>query len=167
MRILFAVAVATAIVLGIFPIAFRRGLLKPLGELLDAVKQVSSGNYRVRLAVTDPNIYRMQIKAIESAMAEVQADVSIMIPQVITLKELLEVKKNCVKVSELKVGIMMETVRACMRAGRLAEVADFFSFGTNDLTQAVYSFSREDVEKNALSTERILEGLKRIRDAIG
>ena len=85
--------------------------------------------------------------AIESAMAEVPADVSIMIPQVITLQELLSIKANCIKESKLKVGIMMETVRACMRAGRLAEVADFFSFGTNDLTQAVYSFSREDAEK--------------------
>jgi pyruvate,orthophosphate dikinase len=47
---------------------------------------------------------------------------------------------------------MMETVRGCLRAGRLAEVADFFSFGTNDLTQAVYSFSREDAEKKFLTT---------------
>ena len=47
---------------------------------------------------------------------------------------------------------MMETVRACMRAGHLAIEVDFFSFGTNDLTQAVYSFSREDAEKKFLST---------------
>ena len=46
----------------------------------------------------------------------------------------------------------METVRACMRAENLAQDADFFSFGTNDLTQAVYSFSREDAEKEFLST---------------
>ena len=46
----------------------------------------------------------------------------------------------------------METVRACMRAGRLAYEVDFFSFGTNDLTQAVYSFSREDAEKKFLTT---------------
>ncbi|MFC2041192.1 pyruvate, phosphate dikinase [Chloroflexota bacterium] len=140
----------------------------PLHEFLPAEEDVSDSDTRqrikeleeinpmlghrgVRLAITDPNIYRMQIKAIESAMAEVPADVSIMIPQVITLKELLAIKKNCVKDSELKIGTMMETVRACMRAGRLAEVADFFSFGTNDLTQAVYSFSREDAEKKFLS----------------
>jgi pyruvate,orthophosphate dikinase len=49
-------------------------------------------------------------------------------------------------------GVMMETVRACMRAGRLADEVDFFSFGTNDLTQAVFSFSREDAEKKFLST---------------
>ncbi len=110
------------------------------------------GHRGVRVAVTDPNIYKMQVEAIEAARAEVPANVSAMIPQVITLKELLEIKKNCFEGSSLKVGTMMETVRACMRAGRLAEVADFFSFGTNDLTQAVYSFSREDAEKKFLST---------------
>ncbi|MFC2035644.1 pyruvate, phosphate dikinase [Chloroflexota bacterium] len=140
----------------------------PLHEFLPAEEDVSDsyirqrikeleeinpmlGHRGVRLAVTDPNIYRMQIEAIESAMTKVPANVSIMIPQVITLKELLEIKNNCIKDSQLKVGTMMETVRACMRAGRLAEVADFFSFGTNDLTQAVYSFSREDVENKFLS----------------
>ncbi|MFC1958426.1 pyruvate, phosphate dikinase [Chloroflexota bacterium] len=126
--------------------SYTRQRIKELEEINPML-----GHRGVRLAVTDPNIYRMQIKAIESAMAEVPADVSIMIPQVITLKELLAIKKNCVKDSELKIGTMMETVRACMRAGRLAEVADFFSFGTNDLTQAVYSFSREDAEKKFLS----------------
>ena len=109
------------------------------------------GHRGVRLAVTYPEIYRMQINAISEARDEVGADVSIMVPQVITLQELLWVK-SMAKDKALKVGVMMETVRACMRAGRLAEVADFFSFGTNDLTQAVYSFSREDVEKKFLST---------------
>ncbi|MFC1907599.1 putative PEP-binding protein, partial [Chloroflexota bacterium] len=126
--------------------SYTRQRIKELEEINPML-----GHRGVRLAITDPNIYRMQIKAIESAMAEVPANVSIMIPQVITLKELLAIKKNCVKDSKLKVGTMMETVRACMRAGRLAEVADFFSFGTNDLTQAVYSFSREDAEKKFLS----------------
>jgi len=109
------------------------------------------GHRGVRLAVTYPGIYQMQIDAIAEARAEVQADVSIMVPQVITLQELLWVKRM-VKDKGLRLGVMMETVRACMRAGRLAQEADFFSFGTNDLTQAVYSFSREDVEKKFLST---------------
>jgi len=109
------------------------------------------GHRGVRLAITSPEIYQMQIDAISEARDEVEADVSIMVPQVITLQELLWVKRM-VKDKAIKVGIMMETVRACMRAGRLAQVADFFSFGTNDLTQAVYSFSREDVEKKFLST---------------
>ena len=79
------------------------------------------------------------------------AKVSIMVPQVITSQEALNVK-NMLKGTNLKFGVMMETVRACMRAGQLAAEVDFFSFGTNDLTQAVYSFSREDAEKKFLPT---------------
>ena len=109
------------------------------------------GHRGVRLAVTFPEIYRMQIDAVAEARDEVRADVSIMVPQVITLQELLWVKRMA-EGKNLRVGAMMETVRACMRAGRLAQEADFLSFGTNDLTQAVYSFSREDVEKKFLST---------------
>ena len=74
-----------------------------------------------------------------------------MVPQVITLQELLWVKKH-IEGKGFRIGIMMETVRACMRAAPLAEEASFFSFGTNDLTQAVYSFSREDAEKKFLTT---------------
>jgi pyruvate,orthophosphate dikinase len=110
------------------------------------------GHRGVRVAVTNPEIYKMQVDAVEAARKEVPADVSIMIPQVITSQELIMIKESCTEGSTLKVGTMMETVRACMRAGRLAEVADFLSFGTNDLTQAVYSFSREDAEKKFLST---------------
>jgi len=121
----------------------RIQLLKEVNPML--------GHRGVRLGVTNPEIYQMQINAVLEARAEVEADVSIMIPQVITLQELLWVK-GYVKDPSLKVGIMMETVRACMRAGKLAEVAAFFSFGTNDLTQAIFSFSREDAEKKFLST---------------
>jgi pyruvate,orthophosphate dikinase len=74
-----------------------------------------------------------------------------MIPQVITAQEALAIKK-LVKASNLRIGVMIETVRACMRAGQLASEVDFFSFGTNDLTQATFSFSREDAEKKFLST---------------
>ncbi|MFC1925861.1 pyruvate, phosphate dikinase [Chloroflexota bacterium] len=109
------------------------------------------GHRGVRLAVTSPEIYQMQIDAISQARDEVEADVSIMIPQVTTIREIHWVKRM-VKDERLKVGTMMETVRACMRSGRLAQIADFFSFGTNDLTQAVCSFSREDVERKFLST---------------
>jgi len=109
------------------------------------------GHRGVRLAVTFPEIYQMQIDAITEARAEVDADVSIMVPQVITLRELLWVKRMA-KDSGLRLGVMMETVRGCMRAAELARVADFFSFGTNDLTQCVYAFSREDAEKKFLST---------------
>ena len=111
------------------------------------------GHRGVRLAATHPEIYRMQIKAIKAALTEVPADVSIMIPQVISVQEVLLVKRMLGE-GNIKLGIMVETVRACMRAGKLAPEVDFFSFGTNDLTQAVYSFSREDAEKKFLTTYR-------------
>jgi pyruvate,orthophosphate dikinase len=84
-----------------------------------------------------------------------------MVPQVCTSQELKRVKsyvdavravvedKYGVKVN-FKFGSMMEVVRSCMRAGSLAEEAEFFSFGTNDLTQATFSFSREDAENKFL-----------------
>jgi pyruvate,orthophosphate dikinase len=109
------------------------------------------GHRGVRIAVTSPEIYKMQIEAIEQARAEVAANVAIMIPQVITAQEALLVK-SWLGDTGLRFGVMIETVRACMRAGRLAEAVDFLSFGTNDLTQAVFSFSREDAEKKFLST---------------
>jgi len=108
------------------------------------------GHRGVRLAVTTPELYQMQIQAIHAAMTEVPAKVSVMVPQVITTQEAQTVKKMMSGLN-LKFGVMMETVRACMRAGNLAEEADFFSFGTNDLTQAVFSFSREDAEKKFLT----------------
>ena len=109
------------------------------------------GHRGVRLAVTTPELYLMQIQAIHQAMTEVPAKVSVMVPQVITTQETQTVKKM-IDGLNLKFGVMMETVRACMRAGHLAEQTDFFSFGTNDLTQAVFSFSREDAEKKFLTT---------------
>ncbi len=126
-------------------------------EMVRELREVNPmiGHRGVRLGVTNPEIYRMQVEAIVQAKAalegKMKVDVSVMIPQVITVQELLWVKKH-VKAAGLKVGVMMETVRACMRAGKLAHEADFFSFGTNDLTQAVYSFSREDAEKKFLAT---------------
>lgn len=124
-------------------------LKKRLKELTEVNPML--GHRGVRVGVTFPEIYQMQIDAISEAKSEVAANVSIMVPQIITVQELLWVKKY-VKDPTVKVGIMMETVRACMRAGKLALVADFFSFGTNDLTQAVFSFSREDVERKFLTT---------------
>ena len=109
------------------------------------------GHRGVRVAITVPELYEMQIEAIARAKNEVPANVSIMIPQVITANEARAIK-NMIKDLKVKVGVMIETVRACMRAGRLADEVDFFSFGTNDLTQAVYSFSREDAEQKFLTT---------------
>ncbi|MBN2098464.1 MAG: pyruvate, phosphate dikinase [Dehalococcoidia bacterium] len=126
-------------------------------EMVRELREVNPmiGHRGVRLGVTNPEIYRMQVEAICQAKSvvepEVKVNAAVMIPQVITVQELLWVKKQ-VKAAGLRVGVMMETVRACMRAGKLAHEADFFSFGTNDLTQAVYSFSREDAEKKFLAT---------------
>jgi pyruvate,orthophosphate dikinase len=109
------------------------------------------GHRGVRLGISQPGLYKMQVDAIQEARAEVSADVRLMIPQVISQREAIIVKEH-IDHAGLKVGVMIETVRACMRADRLAEHTDFFSFGTNDLTQAVFSFSREDAEKKFLST---------------
>jgi len=124
------------------------------------------GHRGVRLGITYPEIYSMQIQAILEATAEcvkegVDVHPEIMVPQVCTVEELKRVhglvdacradveKRFGVKLN-FKFGSMVEVVRACMRASRLAEVAEFFSFGTNDLTQATFSFSREDAENKFL-----------------
>ena len=124
------------------------------------------GHRGVRLGITYPEIYAMQIQAILEAAAECMKngiDVSpeIMVPQVITSQELTHVRATVDKLTErldagpgqklhFKFGTMIETVRACTRATQLAGSVEFFSFGTNDLTQAVFSFSREDAENKFL-----------------
>jgi len=125
-------------------------------ELTKRVKELAEvnpmlGHRGVRIGVTYPEIYQMQIDAILEAKSEVDANVEIMVPQVIAAEELRLVKKQ-VKDPAVKLGIMMETVSSCMRADELAREADFFSFGTNDLTQATLSFSREDAERKFLNT---------------
>ncbi len=125
------------------------------------------GHRGVRLGLTFPAIYKMQARAIFEAVAFLKTkegiDIipEIMVPQICTPQELkvvrsyIEEKRR--KVEKLfnvriryKYGSMIEVVRACMRAGHLAEEADFFSFGTNDLTQGTFSFSREDAESKFL-----------------
>ena len=124
------------------------------------------GHRGVRLGITYPEIYAMQIQAILEATAEcvkegVDVHPEVMVPQVCTVEELKKVHELVVKSRadvearygvklNFKFGSMIEVVRACMRASRLAEVAEFFSFGTNDLTQATFSFSREDAENKFL-----------------
>ena len=124
------------------------------------------GHRGVRLGLSFPEIYSMQICAVLEAAAECQQEgfdvqPEIMVPQVCTSQELKRVKsfadavhtvvedKYGLKV-DYKFGSMLEVVRSCMRAGSLAEEAEFFSFGTNDLTQATFSFSREDAENKFL-----------------
>ena len=71
------------------------------------------------MAVTNPEIYLMQVQAIEAARKEVPADVSIMIPQVITAQELIMIKKSCAEGTTLKIGDY-DGDRACLHAGRPA-----------------------------------------------
>jgi pyruvate,orthophosphate dikinase len=124
------------------------------------------GHRGVRLGLTFPEIYSMQIRAILEAAAEclkngVDVHPEIMIPQVCTAQELKRVKEWATDIHKdvesayrltinCSFGSMLEVVRACMRAENLAEEAEFFSFGTNDLTQATFSFSREDAENKFL-----------------
>ncbi len=120
------------------------------------------GQRGVRLGIVYPEIYEYQIRAILEASAElikqgVHAEAQIMVPQVGIKEELVAVKSIFDKVKQdvesrygvtlnVKFGTMIEVVRACLTSDSIASVAEFFSFGTNDLTQAVFSFSREDVE---------------------
>ena len=124
------------------------------------------GHRGVRLGITYPELYSMQIQAILEAAAlcakeGIEVYPEIMVPQVATVEEMLRIHsyvKRIHKVVELthginvgvKFGSMLEVVRACLRAGRMAQDAEFFSFGTNDLTQATFSFSREDAENKFL-----------------
>jgi pyruvate,orthophosphate dikinase len=124
------------------------------------------GHRGVRLGITYPEIYKMQVQAILEAAAYcvnegIDAQPELMVPQVITSQELGQVKKTVDEIKakleeesgielKFKFGTMVETVRACTRARQLAKSAEFFSFGTNDLTQAVFSFSREDAENKFL-----------------
>lgn len=142
----------------------KEQMLKKVRELYEVNPML--GHRGVRLGLTFPEIYRMQIQAILEATADCQQvgiDVrpEIMVPQVCTAEELVqvrefvdEIKANIEREQKIKLtfkfGTMIEVVRACLQAEELAEVADFFSFGTNDLTQATFSFSREDAENKFL-----------------
>ncbi len=120
------------------------------------------GHRGVRVGITYPEIYEMQIRAVFEAMLElkkqkVDARPQIMIPQISSLTELDHVKKIYDSIKnemesthktkfKINFGTMLEVVRACLTSSELVKTAEFFSFGTNDLTQAVFSFSREDAE---------------------
>jgi pyruvate, orthophosphate dikinase len=143
-----------------------RGELPPEGELLlQAARNLQQQNPMlglrgVRLGIVKDGLYRMQTRALLEAVlarraAGGQPLVEIMIPLVVTLAE-LELARSWV-VEELtavlgeqddvavKIGTMIETPRAALRGDDVARGADFFSFGTNDLTQMTWGFSRDDV----------------------
>jgi len=116
----------------------------------------------VRLSILYPEITRMQVRAIIEAAADlaiegVDARPEIMIPLVGTLAELQAVKRELEPVAEAvqrekgvqvhyKFGTMIEVPRAALVAGEIAQDAEFFSFGTNDLTQTTFGYSRDDAE---------------------
>ena len=118
----------------------------------------------VRLGIEKPGLYAMQVRAIVEAACRVKKGggdprVEIMIPLVATREELRQMREELEPVAEevleaegvkpehLEWGTMIELPRACVTAGEIAEVADFFSFGTNDLTQTAFGFSRDDIGK--------------------
>ncbi|MEL7474388.1 MAG: pyruvate, phosphate dikinase, partial [Planctomycetota bacterium] len=121
------------------------------------------GHRGCRLAVTYPEILDMQVRAITEAAIEctmegVKVAPEIMIPLVGTRQELAMLREEAERVIdavkkeheftkriELKIGTMIEIPRAAVTANEIAEVADFFSFGTNDLTQLTYGYSRDDI----------------------
>src|SRR6266545_4603635 len=118
----------------------------------------------VRLGIVKPGLYAMQVRAIIEAAVEVRKaggdpKVEIMIPLVATREELRQMREELepvaqeildregVELGHLEWGTMIELPRAAVTSGEIAEVADFFSFGTNDLTQTAFGFSRDDVGK--------------------
>ncbi len=135
------------------------------------------GHRGCRLAVTYPEIAKMQTKAVIRAALEVQKEHAdwnvkpeIMIPLVCEVKELAFVKKVVVETAdaeiaaagvklEYEVGTMIEIPRAALTAEEIAKEADFFCFGTNDLTQMTFGFSRDDAGKflNAYYDTKIFE----------
>jgi pyruvate, orthophosphate dikinase len=142
-------------------------------RLLAKIHQLSEhnpmlGHRGCRLAITYPEIYEAQTEAIIRAAIEVRREmgdtvrVMIMLPLITNVNEMIFLRKHVETAAErvfremdekieYRVGTMVETPRAALTAGELAKVADFFSFGTNDLTQTTYAFSRDDAEAKFMS----------------
>jgi pyruvate,orthophosphate dikinase len=120
------------------------------------------GHRGVRMGISFPEIYETQIRSICEAAADLTAEgiavePQIMVPQIGLAEELAAVRQIFESVKrevehrhkvklKIKFGSMIEVVRACLVADEIAHLVDFISFGTNDLTQATFSFSREDAE---------------------
>ncbi|WP_414689923.1 pyruvate, phosphate dikinase [Nocardioides sp.] len=142
-------------------------------KLLAAVQRMHESNPMlglrgVRLGIVIPGLFTMQARAILEAAAECirgggRAEPEIMIPLVASVRELdlvrgriqevaLEVEAELGQKVPHKIGTMIELPRAALTAGEIAGSAEFFSFGTNDLTQMTWGFSRDDVEASFFST---------------
>jgi pyruvate,orthophosphate dikinase len=136
-----------------------------LSERLRELHEVNPmlGHRGCRIGVTAPEIYQTQVRALIETACELTAEgvtviPEIMIPLVAMPEELQQCREHVVSVAEAvmqeqgvnidyKVGTMIELPRAALLADKIAEHADFFSFGTNDLTQMTYGFSRDDMGK--------------------
>jgi pyruvate,orthophosphate dikinase len=112
------------------------------------------GTRGVRLGLLHPEIYEMQCRAIFRAARTAESAVEIMVPLVAYAAEFGQARADIERIAtdeglpleRLRIGTMIELPRACLVAGEIARGADFFSFGTNDLTQTALGFSRDDVE---------------------
>jgi pyruvate,orthophosphate dikinase len=155
--------VARAAGLGLETVRYRAAMLKEANPML--------GHRGCRLGITYPEIYEMQARAIFEAAAELQkesgetVEAEIMIPLVAWSKELAMLKELVDRVAgevakasgrriPYLVGTMIELPRAALRAQDIAESAQFFSFGTNDLTQTTYGLSRDDSARFLNAYER-------------
>jgi pyruvate,orthophosphate dikinase len=140
-------------------------------RMMDKARQLAEanpmlGHRGIRLGITNPEIYEMQMSALMEAAAELTKEgitvrPKVMTPQVASHQELMVVKEQFEQLKkrvkgeagvsiDLRFGTMIETVRAALDADEIAKYAEFFSFGTNDLSQATFSFSREDAEAKFL-----------------
>ncbi len=133
------------------------------------------GHRGCRLAITYPEIYEMQVEAIARATAQldkegVAHEVQIMIPNVVSYREVEQIRgqaeavianvnKECGTKLKFAIGSMVEFPRTALIADKVAQFADFFSFGTNDLSQTTFGFSRDDYGKfiESYLDQRILE----------
>jgi len=139
--------------------------------MLDAVQSLHESNPMmglrgVRLSIAMPEIVEMQVRAIFEAAANValkgmNPKPEVMIPLTGHVNELKWIQPRLVRIAQTvmdekkvkfdyKFGTMIEIPRAAVTAAEIAEVAEFFSFGTNDLTQMTYGYSRDDAERNFL-----------------
>ena len=142
----------------------RRAHLERMLRRVEEIQEVNPmlGLRGCRLGIQQPEVYEMQVRAIIEAALELSAAGAqprpkIMIPLISHVNELRKVEGRLHAVADdvvrargaevsYEFGTMIEVPRACLTAGALAEVADFFSFGTNDLTQTTYGISRDDAE---------------------
>ncbi len=161
-----------------FEAELREYELAPSADLLPRARQAAEivsdlqeanpmlGTRGIRLGILYPQIYEMQVRAVIAAAAEAaragdSPHVEIMLPLIAYETELTQLRDVVAKVADetieaagvevpYSIGTMIELPRACLVAGEIATHADFFSFGTNDLTQTAIGLSRDDVEGSFL-----------------